>query len=74
MQLASGRAHRRVDLRHVQLGQPQPERHVLIDRHVRIKRIRLEDHGHAPARRGDFVDDLSTDGDFAARDFVEPRN
>ncbi len=66
VQPARGRLNRRIDVRRVQLGEPQPEGHVLVDRHVRVKRIRLEDHGDAPARRGDIVDDLSTDGDFAA--------
>ena len=66
VQLASGRSNRRIDVRRFQLGKPQPERHVLVDRHMRIKSIRLEDHGDAPARRGDIVDGLSTDGDFAA--------
>ncbi len=43
-----GFAHPAVDLRLGHLGKPQPKGHVLIDVHVGIKRVGLEDHRNAP--------------------------
>ena len=57
-----------VDLGLVELPDLQSERHVVIDGHVRIKSIVLEDHCDVPVLRGNVVDDLSVDGEGSGRD------
>ena len=39
----------------------QPERHVVVDRHVRVERVVLEHHGDPAVARRDIVDDPSVD-------------
>src|SRR5690606_4689487 len=50
------------------------EGHVLIDRHMRIKRIRLKHHGNAALRRREAVDHRSVDGKASRGDFLKPGN
>ncbi|MNE15047.1 hypothetical protein D3C80_1079450 [compost metagenome] len=38
---------------------------------MRIKRIGLEHHGDAPARRRDFIDELAINEHFAAGNFLQ---
>ena len=52
----------------------QPERHVLVDVHVRVERVVLEHHGDVPVLRGNVVDDVAADRDVAARDLLEARD
>jgi hypothetical protein len=52
--------------------QPQPERHVLVDRHVRVERVVLEHHRHVAVLRRHVVDDLAVDRDLAVGDLLEP--
>jgi hypothetical protein len=49
----------------------QTEAEVLLDRHVRIERIGLENHGDAAIGRLDIVDDLAADVDLAAGDILQ---
>src|ERR1700733_3979133 len=50
---------------------PQAERHVLPDRHVRIKRIGLEHHGDTTRARRNVVDQLAADTQLAVRNSLE---
>jgi hypothetical protein len=50
----------------------QPERHVLVDRHVRIERVVLENHRHVAVFRRHVVDHLAVDRDLAVADVLEP--
>ena len=51
--------------------EPQPERHVLVHRHVRVERVVLEHHRHVAVLRRDVVDHLAVDRDLAAGDVLE---
>src|SRR5205823_11391437 len=50
----------------------EAEREVVVDRHVRVERIRLEHHGDVARARGDVVDDAVADQDPSFRDRLEP--
>jgi hypothetical protein len=52
--------------------QPQAERHVVRDRHVRVERIVLEHHGDVAVLRRHIVDDMVIDGDLAVGDVLQP--
>ena len=52
----------------------QAERHVLGDRHMRVKRIVLEHHGDVAIFRRQVIDDFAADRDFALRDFLKSGN
>jgi hypothetical protein len=52
--------------------EPQPERHVLVHRHVRVERVVLEHHGHVAVLRRHVVDHLAVDRDLAGADLLEP--
>ena len=56
-----------VDLGLGDLAQLQPERHVVVDRHVRVERVALEDHRDVAILRGDVVDDALADLEGARR-------
>ncbi len=60
-----------VDLRLRQLLVSQAEGQVVVHGHVRIERIRLEDHGDVARSRRDVVHDPVADEDPAARDLLE---
>ena len=64
--------HALVDLVLRILLQPQPERHVLVDRHVRIERVVLEHHRHVAVFRRHVVDHVAVDRDLAAGDLFQP--
>ena len=53
-------------------AQHQAERHVLVDGHVRIERVVLENHGDVAIFRRNIVDRAAVDGDVAAGDFLQP--
>jgi len=55
-------------------AQLQAEGHVLVDRHVRVERVVLEDHGNIPVLGGDVVDDGVADDEVACGDFLQPRD
>ena len=59
------------DLRLRELLQPQTERHVLVDGHMRIKRVILEHHCDVPVLRRHIVDQLVADIDLAGGGFLE---
>src|SRR5438105_2890828 len=65
-------AHPPVDLlpRHVLVA--KPEREVVVDRHVRVERVRLEDHRDVASARCDVVHDPVADQDPPVRDLLEP--
>ena len=67
-----GAAHTRVDLRLVRLAPPQREGEVVVDRHLRIQRVVLEDHRDVALARGDAVDHALADADLALGDRLEP--
>ena len=54
--------------------QPQPERHVFRDRHVRVERVVLEHHRDVAVLRRHVVDDVAADHDVAVGDVLEPRD
>ena len=56
------------------IGQLQSERHVLVQRHVWIKRIGLEDHRNAPLGRWHIVHAYSIDENIACVDVLKSRN
>ena len=53
-------------------GQPQAERHVVGDRHVRVKRVGLKDHRKTPVRRADVVGLDPVDQQIAVGDAFKP--
>ena len=57
-----------------QLAELQPEREVLLDRHVRIQRVVLEDHRDVSLFRREVVHDLVVDAELSVRDLLEARN
>ncbi len=61
-----------VDLAPLELPQLQPERHVLVGRHVRVERVVLEDHRDVAVLRGQVVHDLAADANDAVADRLEP--
>src|SRR5262245_37848431 len=54
------------------LSHPQPESHILFDRHMRIQSIGLKHHGDTAIGGIDFVDLAVTDPDFPVSRFFEP--
>ncbi|HWJ32189.1 MAG TPA: hypothetical protein VNR59_07600 [Gaiellaceae bacterium] len=50
----------------------QAEAHVVVDVHVRVERVVLEDHRHVARLRRQVVHDLAADADDAAADLLEP--
>ena len=54
-------AHALVDLLLAAAAEPHAEGHVVVDLHVRIERVGLEDHGDAALRRRQVVDHLAVD-------------
>ncbi len=68
---AGGLLHALLDLGLGKMLQPQPERHVLVDRHVRIERVVLEHHRHVAVFRRHVVDDRAVDRDLAVGDVLE---
>ena len=64
--------HARLDLGLRHAADAQPVGHVVVDRHVRIKRVVLEHHRDVAILGLQLVDDAPADGDLAARDRFEP--
>ena len=58
---ARGLADAAVDLVLRRLAQPQAERDVVVDGHVRVERVALEDHRDVAVARRDVVDDALAD-------------
>ena len=56
-------------LRH--LVEAKAERQVVLDRHVRVERVALEDHRDVAFLRSQVVDDLVADPELAAADLLE---
>ena len=57
-------------LRH--LVELQAEGEVVLDRHVRVERVALEDHRDVPFLRREVVDDAVADPELAVGDLLEP--
>jgi hypothetical protein len=55
------------------LVQLEAERHVVVDAHVRVERVVLEDHGDVPVHRRDLVHARAADVDLAGGRILEPR-
>ena len=55
-------------------GHAQAEAHVLFDRHVRVERVGLKDHGDAARRGLDVVDNPISDPKLAIRQFLKARD
>ena len=64
--------HPLLDLVLRQLAQLQPEGQVLLDGHVRVERVVLEDHRDVAILGSEVVDDPLPDPDLAAADLLEP--
>ena len=64
LQRSGSGAHFRLDLGPACAAHPEGKAHVLRDRHVRIERVRLKDHGDAAVGGRHFVHQLATDGKF----------
>ena len=60
-----------VDLGLGHLAELQPEGHVVVDRHVRVQRVALEDHRDVAILRGDVVHDAVADLEVAVADLFE---
>ena len=69
-----GLLHRGVDLRLGHLGQLQPERHVVVQVHVRVQRVALEHHRNAALGRRHVVDHAPANAQFTARDVLQASN
>ncbi len=63
-----------LDLFLAHLAELQPEGHVVVDAHVGIEGVVLEDHGDVPILRGHIVDHSLTDLEVAFGDLLETRN
>ncbi|ABA50513.1 hypothetical protein BURPS1710b_1039 [Burkholderia pseudomallei 1710b] len=63
-----------VDLLLLRARELQAERHVVVERHVRIERVRLEHHRDAALRARHVVDLRAVDQQLAARNLLEPRD
>jgi len=61
-----------VDLGRAHAAVAQPIGHVVVNAHVRIERVVLEDHGDVALGRFDPVDDAAADLDLARGDGLEP--
>ena len=61
-----------LDLLLRRLQQLEPEREVVEHRHVRVQRIRLENHRDVPVFRGHPVHDARVDLDLPCGDLLEP--
>ena len=66
--------HLAVDLLLGGLAQLKAERHILIDGHVRVERVVLEDHRDVAVLGGHVVDQLVADVELALADLLEPRD
>ena len=69
-----GLPHLAVDLLLGGLLQLQGEGHVLIDGHVGVEGVVLEDHGDVPVLGGHVVHHLAVDGQLAAADLLQARD
>ena len=69
---AGGFSDPALDLRLGIMLQPQTERHVFRDRHMRVERVVLEHHGDVAVLRWNIVDDVAADRDVAIGDVFEP--
>ena len=63
--------HAALDLALREAPHLEAERHVVVDRHVRIERVVLEDHRDVALLRGQVVDDLVADPDLAVGHLLE---
>ena len=66
--------HLLVDLILRHLPKLEPEGHVVIDRHMRIEGIVLEDHGDIPILRLHIVHALPIDEEVAGADILKSRH
>jgi hypothetical protein len=66
-----GVAHALLDLRLRGATELEAEGEVLLDRHVRVERVVLEDHRDVAVLRREVVDDPVADGDLAAGDVLQ---
>ena len=56
------------------LGGLEGKGHVLVDRHVRVEGVVLEDHGDVAVARLHVVDDIPVDAQLPRRDVLQPRD
>ena len=69
-----GISHPLVDLVLRHAAHLQPVSHVLVNRHVRVERVVLKDHGDVALGRLQPVHHPPVDGDLAGADLFQPRN
>ena len=72
LQDIGGLLHPCLDFRFFVARRFQPEGEVLVDAHMRIERVGLEDHGDAALGGSGFVDPLTVDTQIAFGDFLKP--
>jgi len=63
--------HPRLDLGLGELPHLEPERHVVVDGHVRVEGVVLEDHGNVAVLGGQVVHEALADVDLPRRDLLE---
>ena len=71
LQQARGGADAAVDLSRRDFGELEAEAHVFVNAHVRVERVRLEDHGDFALGWRDFVDAIAVYEDFSRAYFFE---
>jgi hypothetical protein len=71
LQDIGGFLHTRLDFRFLVTRRLQPEGEVLVNAHMRIERIGLEDHGNAALGGGCFVHPFAIDAKITLGDFLE---
>ena len=74
LQSVGGAAHTPVNLITRRFRLFQPKGHILKNRHMRVERIGLENHGNAALGRNDVIDNFITYCQIAAGDILQAGN
>ena len=74
VQNACGFLHAAINFRLREFPKHQAEGHIVVNAHVRIKRVILEHHGNVTIPRWDVIHQCAANGDIARGDFLQPSN